>query len=118
VPKSTTRTYAGSLKEDDFLSAVIDAARLQGWTVAHFRSVQTPTGWRTPVQADGTGFPDLVLVRHNRLIFAELKTKTGRLSDAQIAWRELLLAVAGDSPHVQVEVWRPDDWDLILRDLH
>jgi len=104
-------------KENDFLGDVIKIAHLHGWTVSHFRSVHTPSGWRTPVQADGTGFPDLVLVRHERLIFAELKVGYNKLTDAQTAWRLLLLGVASSSPNIQVEVWRPADWDRINSDL-
>lgn len=56
------------------------------------------------MQADGAGFPDLVLV-HRTVIYAELKAQKGRVSEAQKAWHEALRA-AGEEVHV----WRPSDW--------
>ncbi|WP_346927547.1 hypothetical protein, partial [uncultured Arthrobacter sp.] len=79
------------MSERELQDAVIELARLLGWRVAHFRPARVRRGGReiyeTPVAADGKGWPDLVLVRGSRLIFAEMKSGTGRLSDAQIAWK-------------------------------
>ena len=47
------------------------------------------------------GFPDEVLVRAGGLVFAELKSEKGKLSDEQRAWPEALRAVAG----VEVYEW-------------
>jgi hypothetical protein len=94
--------------EAGFTAAVIDFAHVLGWTVAHFRPARTAHGWRTPVQADGGGFPDLVLVRE-RVVFAEVKAEQGRLAPAQRAWREHLEA-AGAEWHE----WRPSDWPAIV----
>lgn len=96
------------MKEKQFQKIVIDAAHLYGWKVAHFRPARTAKGWRTPVAADGQGFPDLVLVKSFRLIFAELKTDTGRLSPHQRDWIDKLPGAV---------VWRPRDWDEIKRTL-
>jgi hypothetical protein len=52
--------------EASFLEQIIDLAHLFGWRVAHFRAARTFSGWRTPVQGDGKGFPDLVLCRRRR----------------------------------------------------
>jgi len=90
--------------EAEFQRIVIDMAHLFGWRVAHFRPARTARGWRTPVAADGKGFPDLVLAKAGRVIFAELKTDTGRLSDDQQAWRDAL---------PDAVVWRPRDLDEI-----
>jgi hypothetical protein len=55
-------------------SAVIDLPHLLGWRAAHFRPARTATGWRTPVAADGAGFPDLVPAKSGLpVIFAETK---------------------------------------------
>ncbi len=99
------------ITEAELQAAVIDLAHLLGWRVAHFRPAQTRGRWSTPVSADGAGFPDLVLARRGVVIFAELKTKTGRLRPEQIEWLKSL-ALAGweeDSP-VRTYIWRPDDW--------
>jgi VRR-NUC domain-containing protein len=94
------------VSEFELQRAVVEAARLFGWLVAHFRPARTARGWRTPVAADGAGFPDLVLVKPGRLVFAELKAATGRLSDEQARW----LAALGLSERCEVYVWRPADW--------
>jgi hypothetical protein len=99
--------------ERELQKGVIDCARLFGWRVAHFRPAQTARGWRTPVEADGAGFPDLVLVRDGRLIFAELKSGTGKLGDAQQVWLDALELVNTAhvcGPCIEVYVWKPDDW--------
>lgn len=107
--------------------AVIDLAQACGWTVAHFRPARAGGGeaaerWMTPVAAHGKGFPDLVLVRPPHLIFAELKTDTGRERAEQKMWLSLLSAVAddcneatGEAGYVQVYVWRPRDVDEVAR---
>lgn len=64
--------------EGEWADTFLGAARINGWTCAHFRPARTEHGWRTAVQADGAGFPDWVLVRE-RVIFVELKRqKIGR----------------------------------------
>jgi len=92
--------------EKQLQQAVIECAHLFGWRVAHFRPAWTEKGWRTPVEADGAGWPDLVLVRKYRLIFVELKTEKGKLSVAQEAWMEALRPLAQH----EVYVWRPSSW--------
>lgn len=95
-------------QEDAFLKQIIELAHLYGWICAHFRSVNTDKGWRTPVQADGAGFPDLVMVRE-RIIFAELKSDKGKVSDTQSEWLAALKVAAAE-----VYVWRLKDWEKIV----
>ena len=99
------------ISEDSFTSSVIDYARIKGWRVAHFRPAQTKDGkWRTAVQGDGKGFPDLVLLRGDRIIFAELKSEVGKASEEQIDWIESLrLALGFDA----AQFWKPSDWPKI-----
>jgi hypothetical protein len=96
-------------RESEFQRQVIELAQLYRWRVAHFRPARTAKGWRTAVSADGAGFPDLVLVRDGVLIFAELKTDKGQVSDAQQAWLDSL----SGTPGIHVSVWRPRDWARI-----
>lgn len=107
--------------ERDFQKQVIDLAKTFGWKVAHFRTAQSQKGhWLTPVQADGKGFPDLVMVKGRRLIFAELKSQRGQLSAEQGDWlSKLALLEWGtiDEPGIHVRVWRPDDWTDIVNEL-
>jgi len=69
------------------------------------------SGWRTAVQYDAQGFPDLVLVR-DRVLFAELKNKTGRLTRHQAGWLDALRNAG-----CEAVVWRPSDWPEIERTL-
>jgi len=96
--------------EEDFLAQVLDLAKLYKWRRAHFRPARTQAGWRTPVQGDGIGFPDLVLVKPPRLIIAELKSDTGKVSPDQELWLKAFAAL----PYVETWVWRPRDWDDIV----
>lgn len=101
------------ISEAEFQRQVLQLAKLCGWRRAHFRPGLTQSGrWVTPVQGDGQGFPDLVLVHPGRglLLFVELKTDKGRETTEQRAWLEAL-ARAG----ARAETWRPRDWPHIER---
>jgi hypothetical protein len=56
------------------------------------------------------GWPDLTLLRRSdrRIVYAELKTERGQLSDRQAEVLDLLRWIA-DGDRVQVHVWRPSD---------
>lgn len=106
------------MSEDDLKRAVIDMAYLFGCVVAHFRPARMkgPDGqdrWVTPVEADGKGWPDLVIVG-TRVLFRELKSATGPATPEQKAWIARL-ELAG----LDVGVWRPKDLTsgLIEREL-
>lgn len=95
--------------EAQFQQAVIEAARWAGWKIHHTRPAMMKSGaWATPIQGH-IGFPDLVLA-HDRygVMFVELKTTRGRLSEHQSDWIATL-ASAGAEWHV----WRPSDWAFI-----
>lgn len=96
--------------EASFQRQVIQYARLMGFKVAHFRPGRTANGnWRTPVQADGAGFPDLVCVRE-RVVFIELKRDGGRVRPQQTAWLEALAAAGAEA-----YLWAPSQWAEIER---
>lgn len=101
--------YAAAAQgEQAFQRQVIEFARLHRWRTAHFRPGMDRRGqWKTAVQGDGAGFPDLVLVRE-RLVFAELKAVGGKLRPDQTAWRDALRAAG-----VEWHEWRPTDWPQI-----
>lgn len=83
---------------------VIDLAQTLGWRVAHFRPSPTGKGWRTAVEADGAGFPDLVLVKGDRVLFREVKSGRGKLTEAQQRWLDALCRAGMDA-----KLWRLED---------
>lgn len=101
------------ISERVFTSQVIRLAQFYRWRVAHFRSAWTNKGYRTPVQGDGKGFFDLVLVR-DYVIFAELKSDVGKLEPEQEKWANLVSAIAEARPGIACYVWRPKDYDSIM----
>jgi hypothetical protein len=124
---------AGS--EAQFQQRVEQLAAYYGWR--HFHAPDNrPGGKAGRLQRVAPGFPDLVLIRPPELIFAELKTDTGRVRSEQAAWIADLEAVAvamrafiqhgQDAPRLErfsdahgipcidVYVWRPRDFDAIL----
>jgi len=105
------------VRERHLQNAIVKAARLLGWLVHHTRPALSQTGrWHTPLQGH-RGFPDLVLVypaqdenEQTAVIFAELKSERGRVSDAQRCWQEALMRAQG----VEYYIWRPSDLPSIL----
>ena len=95
-------------READFQSWVLELAHLRGWLIAHFRPARIvkdgKVSYRTAVSGDGAGFPDLVLCRGDRIIFAELKPFKGRLSEEQDKWLRALTETK-----VELHIWRPAD---------
>src|SRR5262245_3455118 len=93
---------AETISEKEFMAVVIAEAKRRGWLFYHtFDS-----------RKSAAGFPDLVLVRGCRVIFAELKPQNGRLQAPQLDWAEALSAVGGN---VTYALWRPADWPGIVR---
>jgi hypothetical protein len=92
-------------EEDNLFDQVVDVARFKNVLVAHFRPARTKDGgWRTPVAADGKGWPDLVLVGPGGILYRELKSSTGALMPNQRVWRDSLVAAGANWA-----VWRPRD---------
>lgn len=123
------RAAAGVMDEQAWQGRIEGAAKLYGWRVYHTHDSRR----------SAPGFPDLVLVRGPELLFAELKTDTGRLRPEQSDWLEALGQVAAavqnagavvdaetgardrggryrlmglecELPAVEVHLWRPADW--------
>lgn len=55
-----------------------------------------------------SGFPDLVLVKPPRIIFAELKVGRRKVTAEQAAWLEALAAC-----NMEYYVWYPDDLESV-----
>jgi len=96
------------MSEDAFQQWVVDLAKVYGWRHYHTRFSK-----RSP-----SGFPDLVLARDGRLIFAELKSEKGHLTPEQREWMADLARVAQrlfmtDPDTVREFLWRPSDMEQI-----
>lgn len=89
--------------------AIVDAAQLQRWHVAHFRPARTERGWRTPVEVHA-GFPDLVLARDGVVFVWEVKGAGDVLSIEQAGW----LAAIGPGV-ADCRVIGPTDLDRALQ---
>jgi hypothetical protein len=90
--------------EADWQEQVVHLATLAGWLCYHTHDSRHSVA----------GFPDLVLVRAPRLVFAELKvdpptSKRGRPTPVQERWLGTLRGV----PSVEVYVWRPPDLEAV-----
>ena len=90
------------ITEKAWLGQVIRLAEVLGWKYYHTH------------RSDGSvaGFPDLVLVRRPRVIFAELKAQRTPVTLAQRTWLATL-AEAG----AEAYLWRPSDIESIVRTL-
>lgn len=97
------------MREADWQGQFLDLAHLMGWRTMHVRrSIGKNQMWTTTTSV--IGWPDIVLWNEtqHRIIFAELKSETGKLTSEQV---EVLqsLARAGQETYV----WRPSDFDDI-----
>ena len=95
-----TSIGVAELTEKQWQQQVVSLARQTGWN----RIYHTHDSRRS-----AHGFPDLVLVR-DRVIFAELKTEKGKLSDAQQAWLDALRAAGAEA-----YIWRPSDLEQVAQ---
>ena len=116
------------MNEREFQDAVVDIAHLYGWRAFHARAAGTNKGYRTPVAYDGKGYVDLTLVHPSAyIIFAEINSAVGRLSDEQKAWSETLTSASEGintwhdesvmpvrRDRVLYRLWRPRDGDEIV----
>ena len=83
--------------EKQFEGQVKDLAKIFHWLYYHtWRSIHSPAG-----------FPDCVLVRGNRIIFAELKSEKGKVSTSQQEWLDALKETS-----VEVFLWYSSDETL------
>lgn len=100
------------MTERGFQRAVTELLTLAGWRWHAIKPARTPDGKYLVRQDGDPGWPDLVMVRGERLLFRELKTDAGRLTADQQLWLDALRAAGQDAG-----VWRPRDWDGIEREI-
>lgn len=91
-------TYRSRQTEKEFQATVVETAEKLGWLAVHFpNAIINPTGW-----------PDLILIKGRRTIFAELKSMRGKLGPKQREWLASLEAIGAE-----VYTWTPDLWPEI-----
>lgn len=95
------------ISEKDFEGQIRDLAKLFNWKYYHtWRSIHSPAG-----------FPDCVMVRPPRLLFAELKREGKDPTPAQQEWLDILRQCApilDIIPIPEVYLWRPSDLEQIV----
>jgi hypothetical protein len=99
MPARSKSTGLPKLTEKAFMAQIKKLALMTGWTWYHPYDSRKSTA----------GFPDLVLIRPPRIIFAELKVETGFLTPKQQEWAFALR----ECPGVKYYLWTPKDWDEI-----
>lgn len=133
----TPAELRATVTEGQFQRSVIEYAEARGWRVAHFHDSRRDVGGGVMVGDErARGFPDLVLVHENEVIFVELKTEHGRttlttrkhptvpgareatgLTPEQYEWGLDLIMVANGWPTssrpVDYFLWTPADWPEI-----
>lgn len=101
VYRTARETLDKAISEREFMAQIIKLARLLEWRVSH--------PWLSIKSA--AGVPDLLLVKPPRVIFFEVKTERGILTNAQVAW----LRDLGACPGVEVYTARPSMWETVVR---
>lgn len=97
------------MTEAEFQDWVIQYAEVKGWDVASFFRCKVGKRWMTPARGNiGRGWVDLVLIRKDEAIFAELKTNSKYPEPHQRDVHDKL-RIAG----FRVEVWKPRDREVI-----
>lgn len=88
-----------ALTEKQFQQQVVDLFTAHGWR--HYHTYDS--------RRSVAGFPDLVFAHKTRgVIFAELKSDTGRVAVAQQEWHDLLNSVSAVA-----FIWRPADFNAV-----
>jgi hypothetical protein len=87
--------------ESSFQAHVIELAKLYKWLYFH--------PWNSMHSVKG--YPDLTMVRRDRIVFAELKVGKRQPTAAQLEWLNAL----GLAGRVEVYLWQPDDMPEIER---
>jgi len=114
------------MKETEQLDRIVAFCRSLslGWRFKHDRHAQSARGYRTPVQYDGQGWPDLLAVHPQTgdLFVRELKQWARRkdLGPGQADWLQWLNAAGIDSGFQEpyrdqpAGIWTERDWEHII----
>lgn len=96
--------------EASWQDQVIQYAELRGWAWMHVLRGFVKGRWVTNTQGPlGHGWPDLIMVRGDRVLAVELKAQDGKLSNDQMR----VLAMF-DMTNIECYVWRPLDLAQVM----
>jgi hypothetical protein len=99
-PPVASESQEDDVRESVFLGKVRAIAKRYGWLAYHTHDSRRSE----------EGFPDLVLVRSDGILFVELKTNAGKVTRQQAVWLDML---SHTGRPVEVYTWRPKNWALI-----
>lgn len=94
-PEQYRAALAATMTEASLLERIRAACRTTGVLIYHTHNSRRSE----------RGFPDLVIVLGDRVLYRELKAARGRLTPQQRTWLDRLTAAGADAG-----VWRPMDW--------
>jgi hypothetical protein len=97
--RELNRAKPQAISERDFQDRVVTQAKLSGWLVYHTHDSRH----------SAAGFPDLVMIRGNILIAAELKVGNNKPTEAQLKWLKAFAGVGHPSHTVHAFLWKPSD---------
>ena len=86
------------MTEAELKRLIVDLAKRLGWEIHETPQIKP----RRPVKGQSEGYPDLTLARRHTVLFMELKTDVGKVSDDQWRWGIAL---------PEWYVIRPADWN-------
>ncbi len=116
VAKADDPLYA--ITEAQFQRTVTALATATGWTWWHVSDSRRFAGGRITGDAHVSGLLDLVMSHPTRgFVFAELKRQDGKVRDSQRKAFAALEPAALASRNVRVHLWRPSDFDDVVRPL-
>ena len=93
--------------ERELTDLVVSLCDEGGWLCHHDRPAKTDKGWRTAIQGDA-GMPDIIALRGDRLLVAELKHGRNKPTAEQELWLEAFRQVGAE-----VYVFRTGDEEAI-----
>ena len=113
------------VSERDFSKSVEDLLKFYGWQFVHFRPARVMRHGKETYETAYTGnkgFPDYFCTKPPRILIFELKSETGKLSQEQKDWIDLLKSCQQPNMNLyktcdfpEVYVWRPDEIENIAK---
>ena len=95
-----------AVTESDLMESIMQYAELKGWAYMHAYDSRRVKCYHPDMPEAKGGFPDLMLIRDNRLLFVEVKAEWGRLTVRQERWADSIRKA-----QIECAIVRPSNWD-------